>query len=270
MPIQFVSSLNKRLYQEYGKRFISEFLKNKGEGVHLTIVFEDGIPDSAFGFKGLNILELKDSRHPQFIKFFGNLVEANGYRVSLKKDVLGQTNVTVSKSFRHDAVRFSFKAFSLNLALEILPKDRSIAWIDADMRCTQPFTETDIKPLMPHKRQIMSYLGRSAFPPNSPYSECGFLGFNTKNSKLRPFLKRVESLYLSGEIFSKSQWHDSWLWDEIRREFENKGLEFYNLSGEFHGAEHPFVNTGLGKFFDHLKGPERKAQGSSFQKDYVK
>ena len=270
MAIQFVSSLNKKLYQEYGQRFISEFLKNKGEDVHLTVVFEDGVPESAQGVQGLNALQLKDSEHPKFIKFFGHLYEANGVKLVQTKDSLGKIHTQLSNNYLFDAVRFSFKAFSLNLALKTLSEKDSIAWIDADMRCIAPFSEADIKFFMPKKRQIMSYLGRSKFPLNSPYSECGFLGFNTKHPKLKPFLRRMENLYLSGEIFCKAQWHDSWLWDEIRQEFEQKGFEFYNLSGKAEVLEHPFINTGLGIFFDHLKGPGRKKVGRSSNSDYMK
>ena len=270
MAIHLVTSLNKKLYQEYGQRFISEFLENKREGIDLTVVFEDGIPDSASGVNGLNALRLQDSRHPKFLKLFGHLYEANGIQILQEKDALGKIRIkNISKEWRFDAVRFSFKIFSLSLALDTLPRTDSIAWIDADMRCLRPFGEADIKPFMPTKREIMSYLGRTHFPPTGPYSECGFLGFNNKNSKLRPFLKRMESLYLSGEIFSKTEWHDSWLWDEVRREFEKNGSEFHNLSTGIEHLEHPFINTGLGKFFDHLKGPRRKTLGHSLAGDYV-
>ena len=114
----------------------------------------------------------------------------------------------------------------------------------------------------------MSYLGRTHFPPGRPYSECGFLGFNLKHEEFKRFINRMVEVYSSGEIFSYVEWHDSWIWDQIRQEFEEKNINFKNISGPiFEKLEHPFVNCNLGKFFDHLKG-NRKNTGSSHKEDY--
>ena len=61
----------------------------------------------------------------------------------------------------------------------------------------------------------------------------------------------------------KKEWHDSWIWDEVRKEFEVQGVHFKNISGNAVHLEHPFINCGLGEYFDHLKGPERKKIGKS-------
>ena len=111
----------------------------------------------------------------------------------------------------------------------------------------------------------MSYLGRDRYP----YSECGFLGFNATHPRIADFFQRMRALYLTGEIFSLAEWHDSWLWDHVRWEFERTGIRFRNISGAASGAEHPFVNCGLGEFFDHLKGPDRKAYGRSVTEDFI-
>ena len=167
-------------------------------------------------------------------------------------------------------MRFSFKIFSLLAARAHFGQDRAFAWLDADMRCLKGFTAADLDVFMPHGDEIMSYLGRSHYPQPEPYSECGFLGFNPAHDQTSPYLERMESLYLTGEIFSISQWHDSWLWDHVRKEFESEGHGFKNLSGEMMKEDHPFINCGLGAFFDHLKGPQRKKAGRSFDSDYVK
>ena len=51
-------------------------------------------------------------------------------------------------------------------------------------------------------------------------------------------------------------------------EFEAQNVIFKNISGDASVLEHPFINCGLGKYFDHLKGPQRKQIGHSFIKDY--
>ena len=49
-----------------------------------------------------------------------------------------------------------------------------------------------------------------------------------------------------------------------------KKTKFKNISGLYTNTEHPFVNCGLGEYFDHLKGDDRKKNGKSFEDDYVK
>ena len=114
----------------------------------------------------------------------------------------------------------------------------------------------------------MSYLGRTNFPPERPYTETGFLGFNLKHSQFKQFINRMVEVYCSGEIFSFVEWHDCWVYDHVRKEFEEKNINFKNISGPiFEKLAHPFVNCNLGKFFDHLKG-DRKKSGSSYNEDY--
>ena len=110
----------------------------------------------------------------------------------------------------------------------------------------------------------MSYLGRK-----NMYSECGFLGFNLKHNQFKDFIHRIINIYKSGEIFSLEQWHDSWIWDYVRMEFENESnTKFKDISGNGYDHEHVYINSGLEEYFDHLKGPVRKKTGHSFKEDY--
>jgi hypothetical protein len=78
----------------------------------------------------------------------------------------------------------------------------------------------------------------------------------------------MANIYFSGEIFSHHQWHDSWIWDQVRLEFQRRNVSFKNISGSAFETDHPFINCDLGLFFDHLKGPQRKHMGKSFAEDY--
>jgi hypothetical protein len=40
-------------------------------------------------------------------------------------------------------------------------------------------------------------------------------------------------------------------------------VEFKNLSAHLSDTAHPFIETELGTYFDHLKGPQRKSLGHS-------
>ena len=138
-------------------------------------------------------------------------------------------------------------------------------WTDADLRCKKKFNEESLYTFLPEEEFLMSYLGRK----KPWYSECGFLGFNLRHKNFRDYINRMIEIYTSGEIFSLEQWHDSWIWDHVRNEFEeDRKINFKNISGKGYELDHPFINCGLEEFFDHLKGPLRKQQGKSFADDY--
>jgi len=268
MALNFVSSMNLKLYESYGRRFIKEFSEMKSDDIKLYVAFEDGIPGDILKYPELNALQLQDSNQAKFLESFSHLDYARGLTKAITMDVLGKKQTKSSYNFRYDAIRFSFKIFSLLLAKKYMNSSDSFVWIDADVRCLRPFGGLDLMQFMPHNRQIMSYLGRTSFPKPNPYCEGGFIGFNGKNQNTNLYLERVQQVYLTGEIFSKKEWHDCYQWDGVRVEFEKNGHRFKNISGAAEIYEHPFVNCGLENFFDHLKGPERKRLGKSFKEDY--
>ena len=61
---------------------------------------------------------------------------------------------------------------------------------------------------------------------------------------------------------------DCWVWDTARKDIEKKyGAKSFNLGNDLLGKKHPFVNSVLGNFMDHLKGYYRKAQMTSKKRD---
>ena len=173
--------------------------------------------------------------------------------------------INVSNDYKFDAIRFSFKPFSIHQSLSYIPENLDyLIWTDADLRCKKNFESADIIPFLPDENELMSYLGRKHV-----YSECGFLGFNLNHPEFKDFIDRIINIYTSGELFSLQEWHDSWIWDHVRKEFENKDILFKNISGRGFEHHHPFINSGLEKFFDHLKGPTRKKTGESPKQDYI-
>ena len=269
--INFITSLNFDLFQKYGLKFFETFDKFAGDDCKLIVVFEGEIltiPTNQF--KKISYIPFESSPQQRFLKFFGNLYEARGLRIIETNTAYLGKQVKLTHDYKYDAIRFSFKIFSINLARKQLANSKNFAWIDSDVVCLKPFCSSDISKFMPQANQLMSYLGRSRFPEPNAYSECGFLGFNSMHPLINPFLNKLEEIYTSGEIFSFKEWHDSWLWDELRKEYQLKKVDFKNISEKFMDTDHPFINSGLGEFFDHLKGPERKKMGKSFDTDYKK
>jgi hypothetical protein len=75
-------------------------------------------------------------------------------------------------------------------------------------------------------------------------------------------------MYDQDRIFDEAEWHDSYIWDVIRRRFQPSN-RFFNLNvkqiqGRLSG--HPFINSELGLYMDHAKG-ERKQHGHSRGRD---
>jgi len=259
-----ITSFNEDLFKQYGKRMVNEFSEKSDGTVKLAVMYEgDSIPE--INLKNIEFIKLNHTGHHEFICKFGHLQEARGMRISY----LPNGQVYLSHNFRFDAVRFSFKIFSLLQALELFNPVNYFAWLDADVRCLKNFSQDELLQFFPQNNQLMSYLGRTKFPLTGAYSECGFLGFNNLHPFINEFLNRVAEIYQNGEVFSYQQWHDCWIWDQTRLSFESRGIEFKNISGDAAKTDHPFINSNLGVFFDHLKGPKRKKVGHSFPEDYT-
>lgn len=264
MSISFVSSMNKRLYEQYGKRFMQEFSEFASADLKLFVIFEGDYPEEAIKISNnVIIVPLMSSHHEIFLKYFGHLLEPKGFKTRLFNEN-GVEKIQITPDYKYNAIRFSFKPFSIYQALDYIPlTTERLIWIDADLRCKKIFNEKSLEKFLPSYDELMSYLGRK-----DNYSECGFLGFNIKHEKFKIFIERVIQIYKSGEIFSLKEWHDSWIWDFVRKEFENLNITFKNISGKGFAHYHPFINSGLEEYFDHLKGPKRKANGNSFKDDY--
>ena len=264
--IAFVSTMNLNLFNSYGKKFLTSFDEKAHPEFKLFNIFE-GSDNFIFGSKRILNKYYFDENHRKFLKFFSPLYEANGHRLQFVKEG-DRYKVNYNYDFRWNVIKFSFKVFSINYCLQFLDNEKFLIWTDADLICKNNFNAQNLKEFMPGEDELLSYLARTHYPPKNPFSECGFLIFNLNHESFKNFIKRMVDIYLTGEIFSLQQWHDSWIWDHVRKEFENKHIKFKNISGDYSHTEHPFVNCGLGNHFDHLKGDERKKQGKSFESDY--
>lgn len=265
--INLITSLNSELYKKYGKNFFESYERFSANDIQLIVVFEGEIPQQLVKkYKKINFIRFNNEKHSRFLSYFGHFLEAKGLRIQESNT----NQFSLNWDYRFDAIRFSFKIFSIDIVRNLLENNSPFAWIDADVKCLKNFSSKELLYFMPDEDQLMSYLGRTHFPlaPSTPYSECGFLGFNPNHPYTNNFIDRMIEIYCSGEIFSKKEWHDSWIWDEVRREFEQKSIKFKNISGKYSHTHHPFINCGLGNFFDHLKGPTRKEAGKSFEDDY--
>lgn len=150
--------------------------------------------------------------------------------------------------FRLDAFRFSKKVFALRLVSRSMEGGR-LLWLDADTHTLHPVPLELLQRLPPDKHHL-AFLDRPGY-----HSECGFVGYNLNYTNTKGFLERFAKLYETDEVFSLKEWHDSWVFDWLRKQMtsEVKGYAIPHSN-----KSHPFVYSELGKYCDHLKGNRKK------------
>ena len=158
------------------------------------------------------------------------------------------------KEFLTDGVRFSYKVYAYTHAITTQEADGLIC-IDADSVFYKKLDEEWIKKHIHRDECMMTYLGRG-----NNYSECGFLYFNLNHPDIMSYANRMKSLYDSDGIYNLKEQHDSYVWDYVRKEFENRGTRNFDIGDGKPG--HVQSRSILGPVYDHTKG-NRKLKGRS-------
>jgi len=252
--LNFISSMNYVLYKKYGEIFLNSWRKFAGKSIKLIIFFEgDNIIEVINNFQSdsINIVDIYSNEYNAFREIYTNFSEARGIKFLINQN----KEIKAKYDYRYDAIRFSFKIFSIYKAIHELNLINNIIWIDSDVVCKTAFSIEDLYQFIPQNNEIASYLGRKSYPKPNPYSECGFVGYNLNNKSTLNFIEEFYNCYISGEIFTVKEWHDSYIFDFFRIKYERKGESFLNLSHNNTNEDHPFMYTNLGIYFDHLKGP---------------
>lgn len=247
MSYIFVTTFNKSGYDLYGKKMLNAFLTYWPKDQSIVVYTENVALDN--NLKQDPRIVVKDLLLvPGLLAFkerHKNNPQANGY-------VLDNPS---SNNFQFDAVRFSHKVFAIYDCVTTHP-DKSVIWLDADTithsLVPQDFLETNF----PSKNYGVAYLGRT-----KQYSECGWVVYHMTNPIMKAFWETFINYYKNDTIFKLSEWHDSFVFDVVRKEYEEKGMVNHNITPGF-VAGHPFINCVLGEYMDHMKGP-RKSSGRS-------
>jgi hypothetical protein len=250
---QLVTTMHRDGYVQYGKRMIDSFLQYWPENQSL-VVYTEGF-DLEYNHANNARVVGRDlvASSPGLVDFKNrhkNNPAANGYRDPKRKD----------PDFAFDAVRFSHKVFALFHAFHNrLPGADAIIWIDADTVTHSPVAVDFLIKNFPLNADIgIYYLGRT-----QQHSECGWMVFNCLNSHMKAFWKQFVNQYRNDTLFELDEWHDSYVFDHVRTQFEkNNGMVNSNITPGYVKG-HPFIDSFLGEYMDHLKGPKRKAAGRS-------
>lgn len=257
MKYTVVTTFNSAGLKQYGQRMIDTFEQHWPAEVDLMACAENCQPITLRPTTHIYDLMQLSTPLNTFIERHRNNPQAHG--------LAGPPEVfNPKKSFRWNAVRFAFKIYAISLVANYTSGGWLI-WLDADTCTHSNVSVADLKQLCPQTAMI-SYLGRG----ENYHSECGWVGYNLNHPQTRNFITDLTAMYNQDKIFDLLEWHDSYVWDVIRRQYQDQ-YQFHNLSSILPKpgrAGHPFINSELGKFMDHLKG-DRKTQGRSHCQDLV-
>jgi hypothetical protein len=262
--ISFVSTFHAPVLNLYGQRFVDSFSKNVDPEIKLFLYVEDCTP--RVDDDRIILLDQKQTL-PKLIAFkerWKNVPKANGI---CPLEIKTKRPKDWHKEFKWNAVRFANKVYAVFDAAKRCNTDW-IVWLDADTFVHSPVSKNELLCFTP-ENNWMSYLGRGRKWP-----ECGFYGINLRSTEGTEFLKEFERAYEDADngIFTMEEWHDSYVFEEIRKRIQYKypNSLYYNISKEIvNGEGHPFINSDLGKYFDHLKGDRKKSGKSNKPKDLI-
>lgn len=151
--------------------------------------------------------------------------------------------------YRTNYIDFSHKIFALYQAY-LFAKQQEIdyiIWMDADIITKSEVTIEDIEKW--HNGADIAYLGRKDWD----HSECGVVIYKTETAG--KFIELFHHYYVNDRVLNLEQYHDSYVFDEIRSDFPD--LKYHNISEGIEGRD-VFNISILGEKLQHFKGPKEK------------
>lgn len=234
MNIRIVTSFSARGFEVYGRRFIESYY-SVGNDVPLVVYHDSDWPPPVEG--------------PIYRKLYADMPPK--YReLPWAHGVVDQRNEKPLTDYRFQAVKFSRKVFAIT---DLADESYWRIWIDADVEFTKRFDEDFFQNTC---YGLCSYLGRTTWN----HSECGFVAYNTFHPTMLCFLDEFRELYTSGKVFSLPEWHDSYVFDYLRKKYSQSslwGAGFHDLAQGIKD-NNPWPRTILGAYMNHAKGPKAK------------
>ena len=224
MKIKTITSYNNKLFKAYAHRFKETY----NWPFELKVYNED--------------VDMYD-KIPQCKKFVERNKNRHKYTSYEEKN----------NDYRKDGVRFCYKVYAYTHALMTEEADGLIC-IDADSVFYKKIDVDWVKKHIHRDDCMMTYLGR----PN--YSECGFLYFNLNHPNTKEYTVEMQHMYNLDLIYKEEEQHDSYIWDVVRKRFEDRGVKNHNIGDNDTG--HVQARSVLGPIYDHTKG-NRKLKGKS-------
>ena len=240
MTYAVVTSFSQQGYQLYGERFLKTYRQYWPSDVPL-IVYHEGTSLPSW-CEARNLFAIKDCR--DFITRHENNLAVQG-RLEIKDKIPWKPKCRKDGyNFRYDAYKFSRKIFALADAFKNTSIQK-IYWLDADVLTYRSVPVSLLEILLP-RHYALCYLRRWLHY----HSECGFVGYNLQHRSTLEFMHRFAQLYASDEFMSYKEWHDSFIFDQLRYKMHIKS---YPLKAKH--MNDVFNTSMIGQYMSHLKGP---------------
>ena len=235
----------------FGVEMIESFFLNWPEEIKLTAFIE-----------GSKVIDSSKVKHKIVVKeFHDNIPEYQQFCQKYKE------KRPLTDDFRFNVFRFAHKVYAIASALKNI-KTKYLIWLDSDIK-THTKIPVDFLHSLVDDTCYLSYLGREDISmKHLNYSECGFLIFNTEHFIHSQFWKDMMEMYDGGELFNEREWHDSYIFDAVRKNLEiSANIKNINISDlglvDIKSEDHVFVASVLGKFMDHKKGDRKQNKWSN-------
>lgn len=236
--IAIVTTFSDAGYEDYGKIFLESCDKFLNPTIDV-IVYKDNvhIPSRS----NFTILNLEPSV-PELTEF----KKRNNFR--------NETNI----KFQYQSIRFSHKVYALYHAASTT-NARYLIWLDSDTELYDFVTPDYFRHFIP-EGTFVGYLGRGG----EAFSECGFMIYDLTHPYAKDFFNKFKWYYDTDELYKLKEWHDSYIFDTVRKEFESaKKIQTVNLSAAFN--KHHF-NATLDGYIMHLKGDRKHKRAKMMEK----
>jgi len=222
------SSIKSSAWDEYAKEMLQSFIKYWPKEIPLFIFLDDNALEQ-------EVANLINSQHAY--------VAISGIGEEQAKFIEQYKGKDDPKNYRRQLVKFSYKIFALNQALDLI-EDEGIKktifqdgeldyliWLDADVITKKVVTVDAVSQWCPGPLVTASYLGRKDWN----HSECGWVAYGVK-AGAKEFLSEFKDLYISGKALEYEEWHDSFLFDELMHDNKSNLSFFKNLTEDMPGV----------------------------------
>ena len=269
MKYKIITTFKPGDWDKYAKRMVQSVLDN-WPNADVTVYYQQPhMPDFNENITWFDI----DKANPNLHKFrekyksdpvaMGKLNEIpKGVRRSPKLATEGGRDAK-KESYLWNAVKFSYKVSCVTHAVKTYNDYDYVIWIDDDTYTFRDITIEFIESICPNDT-LVTYLGREHSIEDNKYPECGLVCYNIKHPLVQNFVTDWQNLYTSADIFDLLEWHDSYVFWHMTKEYRQKHNVKVNDIGYAKGVtgHHVFVNSELGLYIDHFKGDRKDAKSS--------
>lgn len=247
----FVTSFSGQGFVDYGQKMVDSFKSKFPEGAGLMVYYHDPLDtDQAALFESNGFVSLHGvSAHEDFYSQPG--LPDGKLPVPDQPEQFGY-------NFRYDIKKFAHKVFAFGDAMfranQMPERPKWLIWLDADVEAKGEKIPETFFPLLfePANDADIVWLERV----NMPYVESSFVGLPV-NDKTAKFMFNYTMEFNPNSLRHYAEWHDGYV---LTQYVKAKGLKTYNLTSPGYTGIDAFMNSPLGVYLFHAKGPAKEMQ----------